>query len=425
MNQNKSELLTKIKSLFYKNNQHVRKYLIEELYNNKKMSRIDFLNIWNNPEELDNLDEVVLCALTLELSQLIGYAEDINISDYFTDVEIQNAKNYIVPVKDVITYPITFENVFKLSPNVYLTHVNIKTLAKLQESKLLVREVNAQRETIVRKVGSSTVEYLKTYSKTIREIKQKLLDGDYTPDQIYFNVNDNGDMEIEYDDSENTLVIKNGVISLIEGNHRILAIEEAVNVNPNLNINFPVIISTLPLKQAQDIIVQLEKKNPILKRKVKSMENTSNNDVVRKIIQSNDLSSVYKNKIVTIAEELTNGFGYLVFSDLSDAIKDCYSKEDLEFYQEETVDWLVKYLNAVAFVMKKYFNDFNYRKKTWICKPIFSRFIILLSKELKGLDNWKEKLVDVLSNIDFDLQDGVNYNSKKFADNLILNVKES
>lgn len=321
---------------------------------------------------------------------------------YFTDVEIQNAKNYIVPVKDVITYPITFENVFKLSPNVYLTHVNIKTLAKLQESKLLVREVNAQRETIVRKVGSSTVEYLKTYSKTIREIKQKLLDGDYTPDQIYFNVNDNGDMEIEYDDSENTLVIKNGVISLIEGNHRILAIEEAVNVNPNLNINFPVIISTLPLKQAQDIIVQLEKKNPILKRKVKSMENTSNNDVVRKIIQSNDLSSVYKNKIVTIAEELTNGFGYLVFSDLSDAIKDCYSKEDLEFYQEETVDWLVKYLNAVAFVMKKYFNDFNYRKKTWICKPIFSRFIILLSKELKGLDNWKEKLVDVLSNIDFE-----------------------
>ena len=120
MNQNKSELLTKIKSLFYKNNQHVRKYLIEELYNNKKMSRIDFLNIWNNPEELDNLDEVVLCALTLELSQLIGYAEDINISDYFTDVEIQNAKNYIVPVKDVITYPITFENVFKLSPNVFI-----------------------------------------------------------------------------------------------------------------------------------------------------------------------------------------------------------------------------------------------------------------------------------------------------------------
>lgn len=417
--QKREELYSIIKNIFYKNNQNVRQYLIEELYKSKKMSRFDFLSYWNNPEDIETLDDVAFCALVLTLTKLELYGNMINVNDYFTDVEIQNAKNYVVAVENAITYPIELSDVFKLAPNIYLTHMNIKYLAKLQESKLLVRDSNAQRETVVRKVGNTTIEYLKIYNRTIKDIRESLLNGTYTPDQIYLNVNDNGDMKIEFDDMENQLVINSGVISLIEGNHRILAIEEAIHINPDLNIDFPVIISTLPLKQAQDIIVQLEKKNPILKRKVKSMENTSNNEIVRKIIQNSNLSNVYKNKIVMSVADLSNGFGYLMFNEMTDAIKDCYSDEELEFYQNETVDWLVNYLNAVAFILKQYFSNTELRKKTWICKPVFSRYIILLSKQVKGLDNWKEKLCDILRDVDFKLKKDINYSNLKFADELI------
>lgn len=404
-------------------NLHVKEAIAEKLSKDKKFSRLQFLKIWNEKILYEDLDIVALCALYQ------AYSESTNLPDiskFFTDTEISESKNFIVLDED-LKYPLVFENVVRLNENHFNIPMPTSLINQLQTSKLLTRDRESQRETIIRDVDGRQVEHLKIFPKSIKEIKLLLLSGDYHPDELKFNLNDNGDAQWEYDEEAKQLTVYAGDISLIDGNNRVIAIEEAMDEDPNINISFPVSFTIFPLWKAQAIIYQQEKKNPINASVTATYEIASQNDIVNDIVRSEELSIYLRGKILKTRDNVRTS-GVFLFADLSEAIKLAYDNNDLTRNKKKTVAWLIEFLNEVSYILEDKFKSPKLsRKDTWALDPVAVYVYILLSKELQGKNEWQNILEKILFNIDFSknnspmgrLAKKENMAAKKFMEGMI------
>ena len=129
---------------------------------------------------------------------------------------------------------------------------------------MLNYDANEQRA--LKRVKFGTTEIYKPFvnNVSVKQIRERILAGDYVPDPLTFNMGD----DAEYTFADGTLTINHitkGMMNLDDGYHRYLAMGQIYDSDPNFN--YPVVIQIVAFSNAKanQFIYQQDQKNRMKK----------------------------------------------------------------------------------------------------------------------------------------------------------------
>lgn len=397
---NREELNKALQTIFQTNDAVLRSGAAQKLYENKGISQIEVFNIWGGNTAIEDAPDELVCALAQFLHPhnkrlLQGW------DTLFTD-EVKN-KSFKQKTDDEKTYPIIIKNAVLINHNHYLASIHISQLFKLQHQGLLRREADTQRETITKVVNGVKISYINVDYDQVFQIAKALKERKYFPDELKINIIDNGNALFEYDDNKKELIIRAGDLSVVDGNHRLLAIEAAMGEDPTIDLSFPVSITYYPIWKSQEMLIQQEKKRPINKALIKTFANTQENAVV---------AEIYRNNLLMPGLEITkeeyaayNGYAHILYSDLADAVNLSYSQTEIAMKKDEVVENVVKAINL--FAMNKshfFFNESGSirRRNLFIKKCGGLYYMIKTYQYAQKSTNASAVYLNIIENTDYD-----------------------
>jgi len=338
----------------------------------------------------------MLCLLTMYLYETgIEEAERIKPDKYFTEFEITEAKKFYKEKENQNKYPIVFENVMKFDEDYFVTKISIQTLNSLISKAVLTYNPETQRPLLSKAYGDRIIQEIDINLKSVRDIKNNILQGKQIPDFITFNLLQNGNDNFEYDADNKTLTIYSGELDMADGFHRIMGALQAYRENPNIDFYYGLIITNWDVSKTLRYIHQEDLKNKLKKSFKKAINpDKFSNLIVKKINENTD--SYLRGLITTDKEIIRANKAVIMFDVLSDAI-------DILFKPSENVN-VVKY-------SKWLIDGFNYiiEEKPDLLKEteqlLWIAYTIIL-KEYYETDNWQEKVKFAISKINKkDLED--------------------
>jgi len=269
------------------------------LLENNKIIGGNIQSVLNNPKkELPKLDWRVLLLITEQIYLETGI-DDINYKKYYTEAEIQKARQYSgkVFVEGDISLPLTLENVIELDYDKYLAVIDVKLLAQMS-SLLLNYNFDIQRESRKKIVRGETIREATLIMENVEEIKEHLLKDTLEVTQLVINAGAGTsykENELIYDSEKGLLTINEGtVLDIVDGYHRCKASELAVNENPNIDFKFSVLILNYTDDQAMKYQGQHAKATPIAKTRQKQLSESRYADTIVKKLNN---QSALANKI--------------------------------------------------------------------------------------------------------------------------------
>ena len=280
--------------------------------------------------------------------------------------------------------------------------VSIKDLKSFMDRNLITYNPKTQRPTEKRLVNNKITEKISTNKKSVREIKNLILRGDYFPPTITLNVLNNGLDNAVYEDG--ILTIKSEC-DLIDGWHNYSGLIEALSENPDIELYYKVDIYRVDEITARNFIAMRNKQN-IFKEETESYYDTSKicNLLVNDInTEGTSISNLLKNKLGKEIGDVELLGKYCTFQVLSKAIENNFSIEKNDRIKAQSIKkYLIDFFNII---ISTYYNDFENvlfsRKESYVTyNNMFYGYIALASK-LYNKENWEEKLKNILSHIDF------------------------
>lgn len=305
----------------------IKEYLVKEY----DISTGDIQRWINDPENLKEVDLRELYLFTEQIYAKTG-SNHIIPSDFFTDIEIKEAKQFsgILEKKEKeMNFPITIGNATVVGMNAYMVTLNIKTIDKLLENNLLTYNFEVQREATFRKRKDKVVITPTLNQTSVKEISQHLIDSTLVPTVLVFNAavrSGKDGIELIYDSNKFELTINENVnLQIIDGYHRCRASQNALQRNPELEFNFPVLITNYSTRKSQQYQAQLAKSNKISKARIQELEANRLSDVV--IQQLKDESDM-KGRISQTSRIHSLNNELVTYSLLSDSIDQQFKMEN-------------------------------------------------------------------------------------------------
>jgi len=318
------ELVQQVFTDIIKNKEQQRQ-IDEFLYVNHKIPRGTFNELLVNVDkfELNGQEEQV--AVINAIYEVTG-DERVKTENLFDQKTINKLKKYKKKADFTpVSYPYTFKNyVLSSSDQDYITTMTYQEIKVLWDSQILSYNYEIQRkpkETISK--NGVIVKKPKVNLKSVKEITQLMIDGKFRSNTIVFNLLMDGRDEISYEDGELTIV--SGELDIIDGFHRLSAILNVLEQDPDHEGFMDISIKHLPLDEARFYLGQINKMSKFDKTFVKSLMNT---DVSDKIVGELNKRSALKDRITTdttVSKKKT----YLTnFAVLSQAIKDIFEPKE-------------------------------------------------------------------------------------------------
>ena len=305
----------------------IKEYLVKEY----DISTGDIQQWINDPTKLEEVDIRELYLFTEQVYAKTG-STVIVPSDYFTEIETKEAKQFsgMLEKKDKeMELPITIGNATVVGMNAYMVTLDIKTIDKLLENNLLTYNFEVQREATFRKRKDKVVITPTLNQTSVKEISSHLLDSTLVPTVLVFNAavrSGKDGIELLYDSNKLELTINEDVnLQIIDGYHRCRASQNALQMNPDLEFNFPVLITNYNTRKAQQYQAQLAKSNKISKARIQELEANRLSDVV--IQQLKDESDL-KGRISQTSRIHSLNKELVTYSLLSDSVDEQFNMEN-------------------------------------------------------------------------------------------------
>lgn len=368
-----------------------------ELIEKGKMSNSTVINLMSGRINIESLDT---SALIWIYDAIRKYKSDLpDKKRYFEEIEINKAETEREQAIQS-QFPLIFDAVQLKPKDDFSFALNIKTINEFQKSGIIQIDANMQRESEILIYNGQLISHVFYDDTKAREICELLIKRDYSPDPIRWNLIKDDDAKYIYDAETKKLIIYDGTIVLLDGQHRTRAIEYALIQEPSLEYYFPIIFSIATVKKAQGIIAQHEKLQPINKNLIKTYQQSAANDIIRKLEINEDISSIYK--FTDTIQAITAKAGFILNGDLIDAVNKYYKVSDYSLKeQNELTKWLVDFFMEIAYEMDEDFKNFRNIDDKWnVNRHIFPAYI-WLSCVLKDDKNWKTELNKLLTNVDF------------------------
>lgn len=318
----------------------------------------------------------------------------INPEIYFLDNEIEIYKTFKVDVSKSKNL-IEFNNMIQINESHWIGKISVKYLAELYNNLKITYNPQTQRESGYFEDNGRLIFVPKTYPISVKEIKTKILTGTYEPDEITLNLLKDGNEKFEYDKNNMRIIIYNGRLDIIDGWHRSSAILEALADNPNLDISFELRFTNFDVQKARDFIIQKNKQRKINEKHIQSMNVSDYHNSIAKTLNENQKSD-FKGKIVSNKHLINRGYGLVMFDVIADSIEanfEIKTRSQSEFIQE----FLINYFNELYNIL---YDEFEERKGIYTESFSFIGYIAIAS-EIYSDSNWKDLMIEALSEIDF------------------------
>lgn len=371
-----------------------------------KYDIIDVQGWLNDPEsklpEMDNRE------LLLFTEQIFAKTNDfqVNPSDYFTDAEFSDARNFsgaVERMENELEFPITIPNVTVVGNGAYMATIDIQTIDKLISNGLLDYNYDLQREATYRRVKNEIKKEPTLVMSNVKEITNHLLEGTLVPTVLVWNAqvrSSSTGTELVYNSNKLELTIeKNTNLFIVDGWHRSRSAQNALQINPDLQFNFAVLITNYTTKKAQQYQAQLAKATPISKVRIQELEaNRLSDTVVQQLKDESDLKGRISqtNRIHSLNKEL------VTYNVLSDTIDEQF-KMETRADAADVGDFLSDYFNMLfATYPDEFINKIEDTRKESLINDnnMFVAYLIIgrrmFEKNMKPKDIRK-----IIKNIDF------------------------
>lgn len=311
-----------------------------------------------------------------------------------------------------------FEKVNQLKENEWLTSINAYELARLWESEQLVYYPETQRGVINKKGrnGKGDKDIPIRSEANIKAIQGLIMRGKYFPDTLTLNIlsEDNG---VLYDAATSELDIKDGLLCILDGYHRIKALHNIYLYTQEFDFDltkiiFPVKITNYDREEAKRQFRQYS-----LGMKINSSRSESFNlddavsNIVRELNFHGALEGLINDKTNSITED--NKEHIVAFATLTQAIRDTFKKIDDEKDEEEILAFLQEYFEELMLLfpqMRTYEGRRESKDYELVCENFFFYVWISFAKKLydnvvrfqerNKIYNWKKEM-SYLSKVDF------------------------
>ena len=247
---------------------------------------------------LDSLSLMDIGVFALEIFNItdIGY---INPSVYLEDIELERVQHYkIDDTQDLFEYPVVFEHARQIAPDIWTVAVPIQFISKLGRSNMLNYEFDTQREAKTIETDEGIILTPTVNSQSVVEIKNEIVEGNLIPTILTFNIPLVESENFKYDKKLNRWILLKGKLNIIDGYHRYLGIIAAIREREKIEFNFEIRLTNFDNDKARKFIVQEDKRNPISKEYIKSIDDADlSTQLINRLNQNNQ--SELKGKITT------------------------------------------------------------------------------------------------------------------------------
>lgn len=325
-----------------------------------------------NPDKFDLYSEEEQGSFINAMYQ-ITKIEEINPELFFNQKQIGKIRKYKRTNDVAVTLPYTFGNyVIQSSESDYITSLKFKEIGKLWNSKLLEYNTDVQRkpkEKVNRK--GELVKTPKVIANSVKEITDLMLRKRFRSNTITFCIIMDANSDVSYEDGELTIVA--GDMFIIDGFHRLSAILNVLEKDPDNDDSIDVSIKYLSFDDARYYLGQINK----MSKFDKSFVNYLMNDRIQdKIVSELERKSALAGRIAkeaTVAKKKTH---LTSFNVLSNGIKEIFNPTDnkdrieiaevltfffdylLDYYKEDFSKDLPTLIKARDKSLRNYHNTF-------------------------------------------------------------------
>ena len=362
----------------------------------------------NPKEELSQIDPRELLLITKQLN-VINPDPETHYTAFFTEKEVESAELFNPSINDEpeMDFPLTLNNFMQVSANVWIGVLDIKEISKIYSNRMLRYNFDYQREAAHIQRANGTIEKVpKLNVNAVKDIARETLNGTLSTTTLTWNAlafsSDDGE-EITFTPSKMRLTINKGTrLDILDGMHRINGIIDALHENPNLEHNMTVMITNFDTTEAQKHLAQISKINEISREHIKSLEKVKLSDfVVDQIKKKSDLND----KKIATGKSANISHGELTtFNILSSVIEEEFnltSKIEAKDISDDLIEFFDYLLGSFP---EEFITNYQEAFKTSVINDpnIFAGYIVL-AKRMKNEGIKYRKVREILSNIDFSL----------------------
>lgn len=252
-------------------NHHLEKVIINsDIIKQRKSRRKFYDNLENHFHmETDVANDIVTFRRDIaefspfELFCVMWFLDRDNLPKFFTEKEIA-AFSQDKFERNVATFPVTFSNMVQVADDQWIGRITVQEIMALKRARFLNYDENEQRA--LRRVKRGEVEIFKPYinQKSVREIRDAMLNGTYIPDPITLNMGEGAD----YTFVANKLVVNsipNGMFNLDDGYHRYLAMSMICDFDKNFDYPMELRVVAFSNTKANSFIFQQDQKTQMKK----------------------------------------------------------------------------------------------------------------------------------------------------------------
>lgn len=347
--------------------------------------------------------------------------ESVNPEIYYTDIEMEQIKNFKEEdYKEVVLeYPLVFNNVFEQSNDQWIGVISIQDVVRLLQAKKIRYNYKTQRNPIYIKHRDTLIQRPNINNNSVINIKDLIIKGQYIPDTLTFNIFADGYEDFIYDRKRNRLIIKDGNLDMLDGMHRSLACEGALLENPNIELNFPLMLTNFDVDKANRYILQKDLRNPLDEEYKQSLNITEEHNAIVKEINEKSNSDI-RGLIVTDDSMITAGKGLTRFSVMAKTIQRLWNpqhRRDVRIISRYLINFFNELVGIYPDPFKLNIEKYKRSKSTLINHQYMFIYYLVIAKEIQNMDNWEDTLFDILNNTDFS-------NDNKYWDGTVLYVRK-
>lgn len=264
---------------------------------------------------------------------------DINVGDYFTDIEIENY-NKAKFQEPGIKFPIVLE-ACQVNDNQWITTIDVATLIKWRSSLMRYnKEIQRRLETV--NSNGITYEKISLNTSSVKKMVKLFENKEFVPNVITLNI-----PELESDftyDKANRLLIINSIdhFDMTDGYHRLVALSKVLERNPFFSFTMELRITHFSEVGASFFIWQEEQRTPLPKKDVASYNLNSMENVITRRIADSTSCNLYG---------MIKRGGQVDFATFSGMVKELYVSKGIEQKMATTVmicNDLIKGINAIT-----------------------------------------------------------------------------
>lgn len=343
-------------------------------------------------------------------------SEKLKPSSYFEDIEIAEFENYsIPPIEGGKDRVFVLHNVKKVSDYIYHCYkCDFDSIKEAYEEGITGYDYSMQRQAKMVMRNGVAILRATVINKNVDAIEKEMLEGNFTPNTLTWNILNNGKEEMTYDEESETLSITrstDSIVSIIDGYHRTLAIIKALEKGREIRNDFMYItVLNYSVDEAQRYIRQEQQGTRLTVNQQNSFKNDIYVTTAKKINDSKTEELNYlKNKIsIKHPDEVYKYNTKLVtLSTLSDTLQMAYGDiltkpRDMRKISE----WIIDFMNEVIAIKEE---DFINIKQSRLERVITANNMICVFINLSryfydNREGWEDKIEKILENTDFSVK---------------------